>query len=151
MRELVGVSYQVATAVAGLCRPAVINVDVLVAEVTETRVDKDIGCVEGNLGSRSVASALVLQRLELDPQEERFSQFMSSLTQLFHPSTGVLPSPFSRRGTTDAEAVVAAARTAMLTSERMLADASNESVKLWWLESAVTLGSPDGCGGTISR
>ena len=119
MRELVGVSYQVATAVAGLCRPAVINVDVLVAEVTETRVDKDIGCVEGNLGSRSVASALVLQRLELDPQE-RFSQLVSSLTQLFHPSTGVLPSPFSRRGTTDAEAVVAAARTAMPTSERML-------------------------------
>jgi hypothetical protein len=51
---------KIALGVTLLCRPAVINVDVLVSSILETKVDKSLGCSKGNFLAGCVTLSLIL-------------------------------------------------------------------------------------------
>jgi hypothetical protein len=57
---LIGVRHKVAFRITLLCRPAIIDVDVLVPSVLETKVNESLGCVKGDFLAGCIALSLVL-------------------------------------------------------------------------------------------
>jgi len=95
-REFDGVGDEVAGGVAGFGGPAVVDVNVSVAEVAQAEVDEGFGGLQDYGGGGGVAAALVLGLLVVCLGVGRGDWH----TQEFQPSAGVRPSPFSRRFST---------------------------------------------------